>query len=338
MPQQRITMSDVASEAGVSLMTVSRVVNNKGEIRPETRQRVQEVIERLGYRPSGIARSLAGGQTYTIGLVVPDIANPYFSGIAHGVASVANVEGFGVLLCDCEEDTSLELTMLDVLEEKRVDGVIVAAPRTRTEELLPILSRHQNVVVVNRLFEDVVDTVARGYVLNNDKNGGYTITRHFLERGHQKIGFLAGPASSYGSRRRMVGYRAALEESGLELDSEIVRYCVPTVDGGNQATTQLIQEHPEITALFCFNDLVAIGALQSCNQLGISIPDQLAVIGYDNIPMASWVTPTLTTCKVNFEDMGKAATRLLINQINDCSDDCNNLVLEPQLIIRDSAP
>jgi LacI family transcriptional regulator len=335
---QRVTMSDVAREAGVSLMTVSRVVNNKGEISPETRERIQEVIEKLGYRPSGIARSLAAGQTYTIGLVVPDIANPYFSGIAHGVTSKANAEGFGVLLCDCEEDTSLELTMLDVLEEKRVDGVIVAAPRTPSDALLPVLERHQNVVVVNRLFEKTKNPPASGYVLNNDKLGAYTSLQHFIERGHQKIGFLAGPSSSYGSKQRMIGYYAALEENNLEIIPEIIQHCIPTVQGGKKAAVQLLDEYPEITALFCFNDLVAIGALQCCQQIGRKVPADLAVIGYDDIPMASWVTPTLTTCKVNFEGMGSTATHLLINQINDCANDCNNIVLEPQLIIRDSAP
>jgi LacI family transcriptional regulator len=335
---QRVTMSDVAREAGVSLMTVSRVVNDKGEIRHETRQRVQEVIERLGYRPSGIARSLAGGQTYTIGLVVPDIANPYFSGIAHGVTSVANDEGFGVLLCDCEEDTSLELTMLDVLEEKRVDGVIVAAPRTATEVLAPVLSRHPNVVVVNRLFSEGDGVSVSGYVLNNDKEGGYIITRHLIDRGHQQIGFLAGPASSFGSMRRLIGYSKAFEEKGFEIKQEIISYCIPTVQGGKEAAEKLIEHHPDLTALFCFNDLVAIGALQCCQEMGRSVPDDIAIIGYDDIPMASWVTPKLTTCKVDFEDMGKAATRLLFNHINDCVENCNNLVLEPQLIIRDSAP
>jgi LacI family transcriptional regulator len=331
-------MSDVAREAGVSLMTVSRVVNNKGEISDETRLRVQTVIERLGYRPSGIARSLAGGQTYTIGLVVPDIANPYFSGIAHGVASVANAEGFGVLLCDCEEFTSLELTMLDVLEEKRVDGVIVAAPRTPTEKLLPTLLRHPNVVVVNRLFQDSEGPMARGYVMNDDMRGGYIVATHLVERGHKVIGFLGGPASSYGSKQRMAGFRNALEEHGLALDPDNIRFCTPTVDGGRTSASQLIQEHPEITALFCFNDLIAIGVLQCCEQMGRKVPDDLAIIGYDDIPMASWVTPTLTTCKVKFEEMGKAAMQLLIDHINDCEGDCNNVVLEPQLIIRNSAP
>ena len=319
-------------------MTVSRVVNDKGEISPETRQRVQDVIQKLGYRPSGIARSLAGGQTYTIGLIVPDIANPYFSGIAHGVTSVANAEGFGVLLCDCEEESNRELAMLDVLEEKRVDGVIVAAPRTSTEELLPVLTRHPNVVIVNRLFDHTDESVARGYVINDDRNGAYNIIKHLLNRGHRTIGFLAGPKTSYGSMRRLRGFTVALEEEGVTYDPDIVRYCVPTVEGGRNISNQLIKEHPEITALFCFNDLVAIGALQGCHQSGVRVPESLAIFGYDDIPMASWVTPSLSTCQVNFEEMGREATKLLINYISDCPEDCANIVMQPKLIIRDSAP
>jgi LacI family transcriptional regulator len=330
-------MSDVAREAGVSLMTVSRVVNDKGEISPETRKRVQQVIERLGYRPSGIARSLAGGQTYTIGLVVPDIANPYFSGMAHGVAKVAYEEGFGVLLCDCEEQPDRELALLDVLEEKRVDGVVVAAPRSASEKLLPILERHPNAVIVNRLFDGEGISTALGHVINNDHAGGHMITQHLLERGHQTVGFLAGPETSYGSARRLSGYRAALEEFGISYNPELVHYCPPTVEGGRQAAIQLVQEHPEISALFCFNDLVAIGVLQCCHQLGRQVPRDLAIIGYDDIPMASWVTPALTTCRVAFEEMGKLAIQLLIDHISGCSEACENIIMEPELIVRASA-
>jgi LacI family transcriptional regulator len=129
-----------------------------------------------------------------------------------------------------------------------------------------------------------------------------------------------------------------LEERDLEVDPKIVQYCVPTVDGGRDATRCLIMENPEVTALFCFNDLVAIGAIQCCHQLGHTVPDDIAIIGYDDIPMASWVTPSLTTIKVNFESMGKAATKLLINHINECQEDCNSLILDPQLIVRESAP
>jgi LacI family transcriptional regulator len=331
-------MADVAREAGVSLMTVSRVVNSKGEISEETRRRVQAVIEKTGYRPSGIARSLAGGQTYTMGLIVPDIANPYFSGIAQGVASVTNAENFSVLLCNCEEDPELEIKMLDVLDEKRVDGVIVAAPRTATEKLIPAIKQHANVVIINRLFDEIAPSLQKSSVLNDDKASGYMITQHFLQGGHTKIGVLAGPKTSYGSIRRLDGYAQALAENDLDLEPDLIRYCIPTVEGGQIAFAKFISEHPEITALFCFNDLVAIGVIQQCQQLGIRIPDELAVFGCDDIPMASWVTPTLSTSQANFEQMGREATKLLLNHISGCADQCENLVIQPKLIFRDSAP
>ena len=334
----RVTMSDVAQEAGVSLMTVSRVINDKGEISPETKKRVQEVIEKLGYRPSGIARSLAGGQTYTIGLVVPDIANPYFSGMAHGVAEVAYSEEFSVLLCDCEENPERELAMLAVLEEKRVDGVVLAAPRAPTEKLLPLLAQHSNAVIVNRLFNEISTSIALGFVGNDDKTGGYMVMKCLLENGHTSIGFLAGPKTSYGSYRRLQGYQKAIKEFNLEYKPEYIRHCPPTVVAGRETAIQLLQEHPEISALFCFNDLVAIGTLQCCQSIGRVVPKDLAIIGYDDIPMASWVTPPLTTCRVTFEEMGRLATQLLINQIGDCSENCENTVLKPELIVRESAP
>jgi LacI family transcriptional regulator len=331
-------MSDVAYQAGVSLMTVSRVINNKGDVSSETRQRVQDVIKELGYSPSGIARSLAGGQTYTIGLVVPDIANPYFSGVAHGVAQVAYDEGFSVLLCDSEEQPTRELALLEVLEEKRVDGVVVAAPRSPNKKLLPLLKRHPNAVIVNRLFNGDEASAALGYVINDDRAGGYMITQHLLNHNHRSIGFLAGPEASFGSYRRHIGYRTALKDHGVEYDPELIRHCPPTVEGGRQVAIQLIQEHPEISALFCYNDLVAIGVLQCCYHLGRKVPDDLAIIGYDDIPMASWVTPALTTCHVAFEEMGKLAIQLLIDHISGCTESCENIVMQPDLIVRASAP
>jgi LacI family transcriptional regulator len=335
---RRITMSDVAHEAGVSLMTVSRVVNGKGEISPETRERVKDVIDTLGYRPSGIARSLATRQTNTIGLVVPDITNPYFSSMAQGVTSAAHAEAFGVLLCDCAESPERETVMLDVLDEKRVDGVILAAPRSSTEQLRSVLERHPHTVIVNRVFEDAHDLSELAYVINDDEAGGYMATKSLIDGGHTQIGFLAGPQTSFGSMQRDHGYRSALQEVGLEYRNEYVRYCSPTVTGGREIGERLLQDHPEISAVFCFNDLVAIGLLHCCHALGVHVPGELAIIGYDDIPMASWVSPALTTCQVRFEEMGRAATQLLIRQIGDCDQACDNVVLQPNIIIRGSAP
>ncbi len=337
----RVTMSDVAQQAGVSLMTVSRVVNDKGDVSAETRQRVQQVIEELGYRPSGIARSLATQRTGTIGLVVPDIANPYFSGMAHGITEVAYTEGFGVLLCDCEEDPERELEMLDVLDEKRVDGVIVAGPRVDSQRLIPALAQHPNVVIVNRQFDTRNHSTASGYVVNNDEAGGREITRLLLEHGHKTVGFLAGPKMSYGSQRRLSGYKEALANAHIPFDPNLIQYCSPTVAGGREATLQMLTNQrsgSHISSLFCFNDLVAIGALQACNELDKKVPEDLAIVGYDDIPMAAWVNPPLTTCHVAFEEMGRLAMQLLIDHLRECPEKCRNIVLQPEIILRASAP
>ncbi|MBN2548077.1 MAG: LacI family DNA-binding transcriptional regulator [Anaerolineales bacterium] len=334
----RITMSDIARQAGVSLMTVSRVINQKDDVSPETRQRILDIIEDLGYRPSGIARSLATQRTGTIGLVVPDIANPYFSGIAQGVAEIAYAEDFSVLLCDCDERPERELEMLQVLDDKRVDGVIVAAPRLDTQLLVPAMANHANVVLINRRFDDPLQSSVIGYVVSDDETGGKLATKTLLDHGYSRVGFLAGPRASYGSMRRMVGYEQALGEAGKPLLPELIQYCSPTVKGGREASHLLLESNPDLRCLFCFNDLVAIGVLQTCSELGLRVPDDLAIVGYDDIPMASWVQPQLTTCRVDFEKMGRQATQLLINYLENCSEGCQNIILQPEIILRASAP
>jgi LacI family transcriptional regulator len=331
-------MGDIADRAGVSLMTVSRVVNKKGDVNPETRRRVEQIIDDLGYRPSAIARSLATQRTGSLGLVVPDISNPYFSGIAHGVMEVANEEGFSVLLNDCEEDPERELEALDVFDEKRVDGVIVAAPRVDSQRLFVALTQHSKAVIVNRHFADQQPAAEVGYVANDDQEGGRKITEFLLSHGHRLIGLLAGPKMSYGSQKRILGYDAALQAAGLSCDPNIILYCPPTFEGGYKTTARLLGEHPEVTALFCFNDLVAIGALQACVELGRRVPEDLAVVGYDDIPMASWVHPALTTCRVLFEEMGRLAVQLLIDQLRDCPGNCRDIILSPEIVRRASAP
>jgi LacI family transcriptional regulator len=334
----RITISDVAREAGVSLMTVSRVVNNKEGVSQDTRQQILEIIEKMGYRPSSIARSLVTRRTGTLGLIVPDIANPYFSSMAHGVAEVAYAQGFSVLLCDAEEKPQRELDLLEVLAEKQVDGVLLAAPRQEAARLLPKLSHFENVILINRLLEPGEDsTTLTGCVLNDDQAGGNLATAFLTGGGPRQIGFLSGPRSSYGSKRRLEGYRAALAEAGIAYQPELVRACPPTVQGGRQIAESLLKAHPEISALFCFNDMVAIGALQASRELGLDVPRDLAIVGYDDIPMAALVTPALTTVRVEVEDMGRIATQLLIDRLEGCAQGCENILTQPELVVRASA-
>ena len=330
----RVTMSDVAREAGVSLMTVSRVVNNKGEVSEATRQRVQDVIERLGYRPSHIARGLATQRTLTLGLVVPDIANPFFSDVARGAEHEAYAEGYNVFLCNTDEDTQRELAVLASLEEKRVDGVVVCSSRLEHDKLSAALAPHSAVVLVNRRLDDA----HVGTVLADDLTGGQMATRHLLQAGHRSVGFLAGPAVSYSGRERTKGYRAALVAAGLPYNPAWVRNCPPMVEGGQEAAHALLTDHPELTALFCYNDLVAVGALHACANLGRRVPEELAVVGFDDIPLAALVTPALTTCRVTRYELGVHAMRLLLDHINGCLGECTEVVLPVELIVRASAP
>ena len=327
-------MADVAREAGVSLMTVSRVVNNKGEVSPVTRQRVLEIIERLGYRPSGIARGLATKRTGTLGLVVPDVANPFFAEVALGAEHVAYAEGYNVFLCNTEEDTRRELRVLASLEEKRVDGVVVCSSRLDDDELRAAVSRHPAVVLVNRR----LDVDGLGVVLSDDELGGQLATQHLLQAGHRTVAFLAGPATSHSGRQRAAGYRAALAVAGVPYNPGWVRHCMPVVAGGQEAARTLLAAHPNVTALFCYNDLVAVGALQACTTLGRRVPGDLAVVGFDDIPLAALVTPALTTCHVPRYDLGAQAMGLLLAQVQGGAKQSAAIVLQPELIVRESAP
>lgn len=330
----RVTMAEVAREAGVSLMTVSRVVNTKGDVSPATRQRVLDVIERLGYTPSGVARGLATKRTGTIGLVVPDNANPFFSEVARGVEQQAYAEGYNVFLCNTNEDPQREVAVLQSLEEKRVDGLVLCSSRLNGSELQTALAHHPAVVLVNRQLGD--NGVSA--VLIDDEAGGQMATQHLLQAGHRAVGLLAGPTTSYSGRQRTKGYRAALAAAGLPHNADWTQHCSPMVRGGLETALELLTTHPELTALFCFNDLVAVGVLQACAELGRQVPGDLAIVGFDDIPLAALVTPSLTTCRVSRYELGTQAMQLLLAQIDGGVDRCEGIVLYPELVIRASAP
>ena len=316
------------------MMTVSRVINNKEGISDSTRARIQEVIEQLGYRPSNIARGLVTKQTGTLGLVVPDNANPFFSEVARGAEHVAYENGYNVFLCNTEEDKQRELTVLRSLEEKRVDGVVVCSSRLDKEELRSALTYYPAAVLVNR--QPVIENY--GVVMVDDEAGARMMTRHLLQSGHCAIGFLAGPSSSYSRHLRCKGYREAMHAAGLDYHPEWIHPCSPIVEGGREAALKPLTTHPELTALFCFNDLVAVGALQACSTLSRAVPDDVAIVGCDDIPLAALVNPALTTCHVPRYELGAQAMKLLLDHIQDCSEGCESVIFQPTLVVRASAP
>ncbi|HSJ53047.1 MAG TPA: LacI family DNA-binding transcriptional regulator, partial [Anaerolineae bacterium] len=299
-----------------------------------TRRHVLAVIDRLGYRPSGIARGLATQRTNTLGLVVPDIANPFFADVARGAEDTAYAEGYNVFVYNTDESPQRELAALQAMEEQRVDGLVLCSSRLAGDVLRAALDRHPAAVLVNCRLENV----QVGRVLLADEEGGRAATAHLVHAGHRAVGFLAGPLASFSSGQRAAGYRAALEDAGLRTNPAWVRPCSYQVASGRGAASELLAEHPEVTALFCYNDLVAVGTLQACAELGRRVPDDVAVVGFDDIPMAAVVTPALTTCRVPRYEVGQRAMQLLLGRTMGDSDADEEIVFEPELVIRASAP
>jgi LacI family transcriptional regulator len=330
----RVTMAHVAREAGVSLMTVSRVINDKEGVSHATRERVQAVIAQLGYHPSDIARGLVTKHTGTLGLVMPDVANPFFSEVARGAEHVAYDKGYNVFLCNTEEDTRRELDVLQSLEEKRVDGVVVCSSRLDDDKLEEAVASYPAAVLVNRRLA----SGNVGIVMIDDVVGGQMATQHLLQTGHRTIGFLGGPPASQSGHWRAEGYRAALAAAGVPHNPDWMRHCLPMVEGGRETARELLTDHPELTALFCHNDLVAIGALQACVDLRRAVPGDVAIVGFDDTLLAALVSPPLTTCRVPRYELGSAAMRLLLEKIGGSAEERKEIVLQPEIVVRDSAP
>jgi LacI family transcriptional regulator len=334
MSSRRVNISDVAREAGVSPQTVSRALNNKAEISAETRERVLEIVQRLGYRPNTLARGLVTQKTSTLGLIVPDIANPFFSEVARGSEDAAHVAGYSLLLCNAMEDPEREMEALRALEAQRVDGILLCSSRLTDQRLAAMLGRLPPVVLANR------EPAAEGMhaVSIDDEFGARAAMKHLLRTGRRHIGLLAGPPASRSGARRTAGYKAALAEAGLPLDPGLIVPCAPNLEGGHQAATALLSAQRGVDALLCYNDLVAVGALQVIAALGRRVPEDVAVVGFDDIPLAALVTPPLTTLRSDRRALGAEIVRLLLQALDGCPGGCENTVLKPELVVRASAP
>jgi LacI family transcriptional regulator len=333
---RRTTMADVAREAGVSLQTVSRAINSKGEINEETKKAILEIADRMGFRPSGIARSLATHRTTTIGLVVIDITNPFFSGVARGVENVAYSHSYNIFLCNTDEDIDREKSALNSLLEKQVDGLILCSSRLKQADLVRCIEEFSYVILINRNLEKHIGGVAT--ITTDNALGAEMAVNHLISRGHKKIALLAGPQRSWTGKNRLQGFQTGLRKHGLESDPKLILYCEPDTQCGFQTTSQLLKNRSDVTAILAYNDLVAVGALQACHHLKRAVPDEIAIIGFDDIPLASLVTPSLTTIRIPKQEIGESAMRTLITIMEDKTLTSPSITFKPELILRSSAP
>jgi LacI family transcriptional regulator len=330
---KKVTIEDVAREAGVSTMTVSRAINNKDEITEETRQKVLQVANRLRYRPSRIARSLATKKTFQIGLVIPDIRNPFFSQIALGSQTAAWEANYNLLLLNTMEDQKQEALILDFLVASEVDGIILCSSRLVAHQLEEKLKEIPPIVLIGRK----VNAEVAGTVLIRDDDGAMQAINHLIENGRKHIACLTGPPQSSSGSRRKEGYFRALETAGISIDEALVVKCEATPEGGETACSALLSQAPYIDGIFCHNDLVAAGAIQACRAMGKSIPEDVAIIGVDDISLARLIEPKLTTLKSPAYEVGTTAFEMLMDVLQGKKGK-PEVLFDQTLIVRESAP
>lgn len=332
--KKRSTLADIAKAADVSLMTVSRAINNKPGVGDEVRQNILTIAGELGYRPNQIARGLATNRTATVGLVVPDNANPFFAYIARGVEEVAGEHGYNVFLLNTAEDPAREMASLDSLWQKDIDGLILCSSRLETEALEEQTGRFSAVVLVNR---ELATPASNAITVNiNDHHGAELAVHHFLQHGRRQVAHLSGPTHSLSAQRRLHGYRAALKSAGIPLNPRLEARCAPDTESGRAVAAALLERSPKIDAIYAFNDLVAVGAMQACLEMGKRIPGDIAIIGSDDIPLANIIRPQLTTLHVDLEHIGHLAMRALLKIIQGEAAQ-STILVEPELFVRDSA-
>jgi len=328
-----VTIKDVAREAGVSVGTASQALRDSPAVRETTRRRVLAVSKRLRYQPSALARGLVTRRTHTVGLLISDISNPFFVRAVRAVEDVAQENGYNVILCNTDEDPTKEKRYLRVLVEKRVDGIILATTAGSLQAVRDVRWRRIPLVLFDRELPHVsIDTVKVDSVL-----GGRLATEHLLGLGHRRIAIIHGPVVRSTGAERLRGYLLALRSAGLRPEPALIREGNFKQDSGRELTRKLLELSPRPTALFCTNNLMTVGAMQTLQERGVRIPTDLSLVGYDDMEWWMLTHPPLTTVGQPVYDLGREAMRLLLAQIEANSRRRpQRVILKPELLPRES--
>ena len=326
-------IEDVARQAGVSTATVSRVLSGKPYVSAKLRGRVLGAVQDLNYRPSRVARSLRVQRSSIIGLIISDIQNPFFTSVVRAVEDVAYSREHSVFLCNSDEDAAKETMYIDLMLAEHVAGIIVSPTASDNPVYRQLVEARVPVVAIDRRVETVeMDTV----VLDNIA-AAYQVVSHLVEQGHTRIGAVLGtPGSSTGEERR-VGYLRAMQAHGLPVDPALVRIGMPRVSVGCELTHDLLTMADPPTAIFTGNNLLTIGALQAIRELGLGIPDQVALAAFDDVEWTVFLKPALTVVAQPTYEMGRTAAELLLRRIAAPDSLPQEVMLSPQLIVRDSS-
>jgi LacI family transcriptional regulator len=336
----RPTIKDVARHAGVSIATVSAVINNAGWVPDATRARVQESVDQLGYRPNRLARGLKTRQSDTVGVIVSDVTNPFFTDIVRSLGHVLREHDRNLVLCDSEHRFDLGEKNFRMLLEKQVDALVLIGDSVKQDVLGRYIARGGDVPIV--AIERDYDVPGVSKLLVDSEKGGFQATLHLLEEGFSRIGMISGPltgpgSTSYGCKLRLKGYKKALGSANLPFREEFVSEGNFQIGGGREAMRRLLALSERPDAVFASNDLMAVGAMQVARDFGLDIPGDMAIVGYDDIPIAAHVYPSLTTMAMPRGELGGVAADLLIHKIRDPRTEPVRRLFAARLVVRGSS-
>jgi DNA-binding LacI/PurR family transcriptional regulator len=330
--RQRPTIYDVARLAGVSTATVSRALNGTGQIAPATRATIEAAVEQLGYRPNTIARSLVTKSTQTIALLLPDITNPFYAALVSGIQQTALAQGWTMLLCTTESDAEREELYLRVLRAKQVDGALVDGLVLPPDRIARFVEDGFPIVCLDR----DIDSRSIPLVQVDNRLGGRIATRHLVDLGHTLIAHVTGAGELGISDERLAGYRDAITEAGLPVDFQLVEEGRFTDDGGHDAARRLLERQPDLTAIFAANDLSALGVMNAVAEAGRRVPDDVSVVGFDDLHLSAYTSPPLTTIRQPAVEIATLATEILIGLTRGQQAERMRHLLEPELVVRAS--
>lgn len=332
-----VTINNIAKEAGVSLATVSRVINNSGYVKDETREKVMKVINKYNYTPSAIARSLSRNITNTIGVIVPDITNPFFGEIIKGISDVAECNNLNLILCDSNESVSKEIKSIKTLKEQRIRGIIICPTSVEND----LNSEYLKAITTLGIPVILVDGSLKyhnfdGVFVDNIK-GAFDATQTFIKEGHKKIAIITGRMTSKPAQDRLLGYEKALIMNNIGIDSNLIFYGNYEEDSGYKCTKEILSLEDRPTAIFISNNLMTLGCLKALREKNLEISKDISLICFDSIPVLDTLGINISHINGPSRELGILGMNLLIDSLNTKSKkELSSIIITPELILKGS--
>jgi len=325
-----LTLKMVAEKAGVSVNTASRAINNKPDINEKTKKRILEIAQELGYIRNSAAVALRTKKTRTIGVVIADNRNPFYAEVLNGMEIAAREKNYHIILANTQRDYKKEEEAINLLLAKRVDGLLITPVQDRDDDIKKLIEANIPFVVVGRDFKNIeVDAV-----YNDEVKGGFLATDYLIKKGHKKIAFINGVLHKSPAKGRLKGYKKALKECEIPFNDALISVGDIDVKDGYERTKKLFEKGLDFTAIFAYNDMMAFGSMQAIKEKGLRIPEDIGLVGYDDIQFSSLISPSLTTIRLKKKELGIESVKLLFSRINGNRKKPKKIVLDVDIIAR----